>query len=288
LKPARFDYLRPGSLQEAARILALHGADAKILAGGQTLMPMMNFRLVSPAVIVDVNDIPGLDGVVADAQYLRLGCLVRWHEIETSPVIAAENPLLAAAVRHIAHYPIRNRGTWAGSCAHADPAAEFPAVALLCGAEFVLQSARGTRCVAAGDFFLGPLTTALEADEMLSEVRFPAWPAGRRWGFEEFAIRAGDFAIAGIAALVDPPAAEPRCRLVCFGVGGRPVELRAAEAVIASDGLGPAAIARAAAAAAEEVDAQGDIHASAEYRRALVAVLTERSLGQAAGEAGAP
>jgi carbon-monoxide dehydrogenase medium subunit len=195
--------------------------------------------------------------------------------------------LLAEAVRHIAHYQIRNRGTWAGSCAHADPAAEFPAVAVACGASFTIRSAESSRTVDADDFFLGPLTTALEPDEILTEVLFPAWPAGRRWAFEEFSLRQGDFAIAGIAALIDGAGDHVSCRLVCFGVGDKASRLPAAEAILATEGLTEGAIARAATAAMNEVEAQSDIHASADYRRALVEVLVDRTVRWAAGlEAG--
>jgi carbon-monoxide dehydrogenase medium subunit len=286
VKPAPFEYRKPVSLDEAALLLRDHGENAKILAGGQTLVPMLNFRLAAPAVIIDINDIPGLDRIELTPAGLKLGALVRWHQIEFDPLIAAANPLLREAVRHIAHYQIRNRGTWAGSCAHADPAAEFPAVAVACGAQFSIHSARGRRAVAAEDLFLAPLTTALEPDEILTDVVFPAWPAGRRFAFEEFALRAGDFAVAGAVALIDPHGTASSVRLVSFGVGDKPRRLLEAEAVVAADGLGVATIARAAAIAANEVDAQDDIHAPAEYRRALVEVLLDRALCRAAGVEG--
>ena len=203
LKPAPFDYRKPKSLEDAVALLGTHAGEAKILAGGQTLVPMMNFRLAAPSMLVDINEIAGLDRIELERGSLKLGALVRWHEIETSPTIAAANPLLAEAVRHIAHYPIRSRGTWAGSCAHADPAAEFPAVAVACGAQFGTFSPRGRRTIDADEFFLGPLTTALEPDEILTDVVFPPWPAGRRWGFDEFSLRPGDFALAGVAVLID-------------------------------------------------------------------------------------
>lgn len=278
MKPAPFEYCKPSTIEEAVLLLQQHGEDSKILAGGQTLVPMMNFRLVTPAVLVDINEIAGLDRIELRSEGLDLGALVRWHQIETSPVVAKANPLLAEAVKHIAHYQIRNRGTWAGSSAHADPAAEFPAVALACGATFGLMSPRGRRMVAAEDFFLGPLTTALEFDEVLVDVTFPAWPSGRRWAFEEFALRTGDFAVAGVAVLIDPPAGAGRVRLVSFGVGDKAMRLRKAEAVIESRGLTEAAIAEAAAVAAQEPEAQTDIHASAEYRRGLIEALLERAM----------
>lgn len=287
MKPAPFDYRRPRSLEDAAALLSASGGEAKILAGGQTLVPMLNFRLAAPSILVDINAIGGLDGIDLARDGLELGALVRWHQIETSRTVREVNPLLAEAVRHIAHYQIRNRGTWAGSSAHADPAAEFPAVAVACGAEFGIFSARGRRTVEAGDFFLGPLTTVLEPDEILTDVKFPVWPAGRRWAFEEFSLRPGDFAIAGIAVLIDDPGGAVSCRLASFGVGDRASRLPEAEAIIAAGGLTGESIARAAAAAKEEVDAQDDIHAPGDYRRALVEVLVERTLRRAAGmEAG--
>jgi carbon-monoxide dehydrogenase medium subunit len=233
--------------------------------------------------LVDINEIEGLDRIESRAHGVELGALVRWHQIEASPAVRAANPLLSEAVRHIGHYQIRNRGTWAGSSAHADPAAEFPAVAIVCGARFGIRSMREKRTVEAGDFFVGPLTTALEPDEILTDVEFPAWPAGRRWGFEEFSLRPGDFAIAGVAALIDGIGDAASCRLACFGVGDKPSRLVEAEAVITAEGLTADAVARASAAAAAEVEAQTDIHAQADYRRALVEVLVERVVLRAAG-----
>jgi carbon-monoxide dehydrogenase medium subunit len=280
LKPSPFQYLRPTSSGDAVLMLKEHRDDCKILAGGQSLVPILNFRLAAPAVLIDINEIAELDHIVSDDDGLTLGALVRWNRIETDPQIEAVNPLLAEAVRHVAHYQIRNRGTWAGSSVHADPAAEFPAVAIACGAEFTLRSAEAARIVDAERFFVDALTTAIEPDELLVAVRFPAWPKGRAWAFEEFAIRQGDFALAGIVAIVDPGA---DVRLVCFGAGSRQSRLQSAERVIASEGLSRAAIERAAEAAAKEVGAQGDIHASADYRRALVETLVRRTLGKIAG-----
>lgn len=286
MKPPPFEYRRPASVQDVAALLAEHGEDAKILAGGQTLVPMMNFRLVAPAIIVDINDVAGLDHIELRADRLRLGALVRWQQLETDPTVARANPMLAEAVRHIAHYQIRNRGTWAGSCAHADPAAEFPAVALISDARFGLYSSRGRRELPADEFFLGPLTTALAPDEMLVDVEMPAWPADRQWAFEEFALRSGDFAIAGVAVSIDPTLDTGGIRFVAFGVGERPRRLRKAEAAVAKSGLTVPSIAQAAAAAAEEVDAQSDIHAPADYRRSLVGVLLERAVRRATGIGG--
>lgn len=286
MKPAPFDYRKPKSLEDAVALLDAHAGDAKILAGGQTLVPMMNFRLVSPSLLVDINDIDGLDGIELEHGGLKLGALVRWHEIETSSAVRFANPLLAEAVRHIAHYPIRSRGTWAGSCAHADPAAEFPAVAVACDARFGAYSPRGRRTIEAAEFFVGPLTTVLGPDEILTDVVFPPWPKERKWAFDEFSLRPGDFALAGVAVLIDPDRDTVSCRLTCFGAGEKPSRLPRAEAIIAAEGSTKSAITRAAATAMNEIDPQSDIHASAEYRRALVEVLLERTINRAAGLGG--
>jgi carbon-monoxide dehydrogenase medium subunit len=283
LKPAPFDYRRPKSLKEATALLCEHAGDARILAGGQTLVPILNFRLAAPSMLVDINDIDGLDRIELRQGGLELGALVRWREIETSPIVRTANPLLSEAVKHIAHYQIRNRGTWAGSSAHADPAAEFPAIAVACGARFGTYSSRGHRTIEAEDFFVGPLTTTLEFDEILTDVLFPAWPSGRRWAFEEFSLRPGDFALAGVAVVLDGNGSSLSCRFTCFGVGEKACRLRKAEAVITSEGATITTVARAAATAREEVDAQSDIHATADYRRALVEVLVERAIIKATG-----
>lgn len=283
MKPAPFDYRKATSIDDAVSLLSEYSGEAKILAGGQTLVPMLNFRLAAPTILVDINEVKGLSQIEIRQDGLELGALVRWHQIETDETIAKANPLLAEAVKHIAHYQIRNRGTWAGSSAHADPAAEFPAIAIACGAKFGMCSSRGRRTVEAEDFFLGPLTTALKDDELLTDVFFPKWPSGRRWAFEEFALRQGDFAITGIAALVDGLGESIACRLTCFGAGDKPSRLHEAESIIASEGTSTAAIARAAAAAAREVAAQSDIHASSDYRRALVEVLVERTVVRGMG-----
>ena len=190
MKPAPFEYVKPASLEEAGLLLSRH-SDAKLLAGGQTLVPMLNFRLVSPALLVDINDLPALDTIVAGPGGLHLGALVRWYQIAASKDIARACPLLSEAVAHVAHYQIRNRGTWAGSCAHADPAAEFPAVAIASGAVFELYSVRGRRSVPAENFFLGPLTTALEPDEILIGASFPLMAGGPALGFRGIRIPPG-------------------------------------------------------------------------------------------------
>jgi carbon-monoxide dehydrogenase medium subunit len=286
MKPPVFEYVRPRSLDEALKILDDYGDAAKILAGGQSLVPLLNFRMLAPRLLVDINRIEGLNRIERDAGGgLRLGALVRWHQILADPLIASDCPVVAEAVRHVAHYQIRNRGTWAGSCAHAEPTAEFPAMAILCDAKFVLRSSGAERVISADEFFVGLMSTALNPNEILTEVRFPRWPAGRQWAFEEFAMRKGDFAIAGAAALLDGrsyPAAG-NLRLVVFGSGGRASRVLPVENLIAANGLDRQQIDEAARLAGAYIDAQSDPIASAEYRRSLTSTLVQVVLSRLAG-----
>jgi aerobic carbon-monoxide dehydrogenase medium subunit len=250
VKPAPFAYHRPRGLEEALDLLAEHGDDAKALAGGQSLVPLMAMRLAQPAVIVDLGEVPELKGREGPA----VGAMVTNAALERDP--AGLPPIVAAALPHIGHFQVRNRGTIGGSLAHADPAAEWPALALLLEATLTLRSRdRGERAVAAADFMTGPLTTVLAADELLTGVSFPAWPAGARWGFAEVARRPGDFALAGAACTV----AGGRRRVVVFAAGPRPQLLE--------DG--------------DEIEAGGDLHAGAAYRRTVAGRLVERVLAQA-------
>jgi carbon-monoxide dehydrogenase medium subunit len=282
VKPPRFDYHAAHSIDEAVALLARYGGDAKVLAGGQSLMPMLNFRLARPAALVDVNRIAALAYVREENGTLALGAMTRQRTIEFSPVVARRLPLLTEATRWVGHLPIRSRGTIGGSLAHADPAAEYPAVLTALDGEVVVQGPRGRRTVRAGDLFETYLTTTLAPDELLVEVRLPAMPAGAGHAFEEFARRHGDFAIVGIAAMVACDGG--RCaaaRLAAAGAGPVPVRLRAAEEILERDGLGDAAIEAAAARAAELVEPDSDIHASADYRRHLTGVLTARAIRKA-------
>lgn len=282
MKPAPFRYARPATATEAVALLAAGGGEAKLLAGGQSLVPLLNMRLVRPAVLVDLNGAreleridPGPDGG------LVLGALVRHADLAAAPLVRERAPLLAEAARHVGHTAIRNRGTLGGSLAHADPAAELPAALLALDATLGLLRPRGLRRVAAGDFFRGLLVTALAEDELLVEVAVPAAPRG--WGFAEIARRPGDFALAGVAASLDGKA---HTRVVGFGVADRPVRLRASEALTAAAPRDPATPARAGAAAATDCDPATDVHASAAYRRHLATVLTEDALRQAVGRLG--
>jgi len=266
-------------------LLAASDHDVKILAGGQSLVPMLNLRLVRPAVLIDLNGVPGLDHITpSPAGGLSIGALVRHAALAASAPVIERAPLLAEAARHVGHLAIRHRGTLGGSLAHADPAAELPAALVALGAEFVLHGPRGARTIQAPEFFFGLMTTALAPDEILLEIRVP--PQGPGWGFAEVVRRTGDFALAGVVALVGRAVGSSgRCesaRLVGFGVGDRPVRFAAAEEILTSQGRDPsAAVTRAAAAAAEACDPPDDVHASAEYRRHLAAVLTEEAVSQA-------
>ncbi|PYM17954.1 MAG: molybdopterin dehydrogenase [Candidatus Rokuibacteriota bacterium] len=282
MKPAKFDYHAPASVDEAVELLARYGGDAKVLAGGQSLVPLLNFRLARPAALVDVNRIAALSYVREVDGTVAFGAMTRQRTIEFSPVVASRLPLLREATRWVGHLPIRSRGTIGGSIAHADPSAEYPAVLTALGGEVEVQGPRGRRTVKAADLFETYLTTTLAPEELVVEVRLPAMPAGSGYAFEEFARRHGDFAIVGIAAmLVRDGARCTSARLAAAGAGPVPVRLRAAEEILERDGLGDAAIEAAAARAAELVAPDSDIHASAEYRRHLTSVLTGRALRRA-------
>jgi len=284
MKPPRFDYACPATLGEAVALLAAHHGEAKPLAGGQSLMPVLAFRLAAPSLLVDLRNLPDLDGITIGADGVRLGAKVRWRDIERDQRLAAAHPLLRAAVDHVAHYQIRNRGTVGGSLAHADPAAELPGIAVACDAAIEAVGPNGKRTIPAAAFFTGPLTTALALDEIVTELRLPPWPPARRWGFEEFARRRGDFALAGIALHYDlgTDGRVINARVAVIGACAQPHRIAAAEAAL--DGRKPdeATILAAAAAAAKAVNPPEDIHAGADYRRALVEVMVERALRRAA------
>jgi aerobic carbon-monoxide dehydrogenase medium subunit len=285
VKPPRFEYHAPATVEDALALLGRYGGDAKLLAGGQSLMPLLNFRLAKPAALVDLNRIPALAGIREANGHLVLGAMTRQRVIEFSPLVARRVPLLTAATRWVGHLPIRSRGTIGGSVAHADPSAEYPVVLAALDGEVVVRGPRGERRLRAGELFQTYLTTTLEADEILTEVRLPASPEGAGYAFEEFARRQGDFAIVGIAAVIAREG--DRCRLARLAAGGAasvPVRLRAAEEILESEGLSDHAVEAAAARAAELVDPDSDIHATAAYRRHLTRVLTARAIRRALGQ----
>ncbi|HWA36689.1 MAG TPA: xanthine dehydrogenase family protein subunit M [Burkholderiales bacterium] len=289
MKLPDFRYACPASLDEALQLLGDAGGSAKPLAGGQSLLPTLAFRLAAPGLLVDLRKIPGLDRIVVAKNGVQVGASVRWCEIERHEGLRTGHPLLHAAIRHVAHYQIRNRGTVGGSLAHADPAAELPGIAVTCEAQIELASPHGRRSVPAEKFFTGALSTLLNHDELIVAVRFPPWPALRRWGFEELSRRRGDFAIAGVAVFFDLDAAgrAANTHVGVIGAADRPFRLRAAEAQIDGTSVDAASIARAAAAAMDALDPQSDLHASGAYRRALVGTLLERTLAGALAGKGA-
>jgi carbon-monoxide dehydrogenase medium subunit len=279
MKPKSFDYHAPVSLEEALAILQRYGGDARLLAGGQSLVPMMNFRLVAPAAIVDLNRIPGLATIEAEGAVVRMGAMTRQRTIEFSPIVAEKLPLLREAIKLVGHLPTRSRGTIGGSIAHADPAAELPMVLQALEGHVVLRGPHGERQVEAADLFRDALTTSLEPDEILVEVRLPAMPAGAGYAVEEFARRHGDFAIAAIAVvLVRDGERCKTARIATAGISSHSVRLHAAEQILQTEGLSEIAVAHAADKAAELVEPLADQNASAEFRRHLTRVLTRRAL----------
>ena len=283
MKPAPFAYYRPATIEDAVRLIAdLAPHDGRVLAGGQSLVPIMAFRLARPAHLVDINRVAGLDGLVARDGKLRIGARVRHaafhHHVADGPLGA----MLRHVVRHIAHYPIRLRGTFCGSLAHADPAAEWGVVAAVLDAELVLVSTRGERRLGAQDFFRGAMETALAPDELLAEVRLPVLPEGSRFGFAEFSRRAGDYALAMalvVLRLDGGVIAAPR-----IGLGGAeaaPRRIDAAEAVLRGEAPGDAVFRAAAAAAAAATLPLEDPETNAQYRRELVGAMVYRALNQA-------
>jgi carbon-monoxide dehydrogenase medium subunit len=284
MKPAPFRYHAPKTIEEAVETLAeVAGEDGRVLAGGQSLVPIMAFRLARPAHLVDINGVEALRRLAVDGDKLSIGACVR-HAAFHKPVVDGPlGRLLAKVVRHIAHYPIRTRGTFCGSIAHADPASEWCLVAAALGADMVVRSASGTRTIPVQDFFRGIMTTALNEDELLTEVRLPILPADTRCGFYEFNRRAGDFAIAMALVtyrLQNGMMVEPR--VAVGGAEPQPRRIAAAEQALTGTAPGQPAFAAAAEAAAAAVDPLDDAITSADYRRDLVRTVTRRALEQAA------
>ena len=288
MKPAPFDYQAPGTLREAIDLLASN-PEAFVIAGGQSLMPLLAFRLATPSLLVDLRRLSGLGNIAVGDDGFRLGALVRWRDIEDDQRLVTAHPLLHAAVAHVAHYQIRNRGTVGGSLAHADPAAELPGVAVTCEGEITLFGPAGSRTVRAGDFFTGPLSTLRQPDEIVTELHLPKWPSGRRWAFRKYGRREGDFALAGILLFYDEDqrGALSNAHVGVIGACPRPHRLTRAEALLNGRGIDESLIRQAAVTAAEEVDPPDDLHADAAYRRGLVATLIERGLQAAARQGSA-
>jgi CO/xanthine dehydrogenase FAD-binding subunit len=282
MKPAAFDYVVAESIEAAVAALAAADGEAKILAGGQSLVPMLNFRLLRPSILVDINRVPDLAFVEEEPDAIVVGALTRHYRLETSPIVAEHLPVVTEAMRHVAHLAIRNRGTIGGSLSHADPAAELPMLALLLDATLHVVSSAGQRTVAAHDFFLGPLTVDLAPDELLTRIVLPKLPPATGWGFAEVARRSGDFALAAVAAtLTLRDGAIGEARIAMTGVDETAKRASDAEALLAGRTLTPDLIDMAAAAVRANVNPPTDLHASADYRRHLVGVLVGRALADA-------
>jgi len=284
-----FCYHRPATVEEAVGLLAERGPDAKVLAGGQSLVPLLALRLSHPAHLVDIGRVAGLDTVDDGPGGFTVGAGVRHSQVELSPVTARVAPLVAAAMPHIGHRAIRNRGTVCGSLAHADPAAELPAVALAVDAELIVRSSAGERTIPAADFFLGYLTSALDDTELLTAVRFPPWPPSTGWSVAEISRRHGDYALVGLAAVVGlgEGGRVQRAALSFLGAGATPVRVTEAERVLVGEHPDPAAFAEAADVVTKTIEPPGDNHATAAYRAHVAGVLTRRCLAEAAERAGA-
>jgi carbon-monoxide dehydrogenase medium subunit len=277
MKAPAFDYARAASLTEALDLLRRHGPDAKIIAGGQSLVPALNLRLLAPSLLVDIGGVPELKGISLDAGSVRIGAMTRHAEIRQSPEIARHAPLLAEAIGHVAHAAIRNRGTIGGSLAHADPAAELPACMLALGATLIVAGPDGERSIAAGDFFRGLFETALQPDEILVRIDVPVIRPDERSAFREFARRSGDYAIIGLAAHARVGDDEiTHLRLAYFGLGSKPTLAAAASQCFTGRPMTAATMSEAETALAIDLAPQSDLQASAETRLHLARVLLRR------------
>lgn len=283
MKPAQFDYVAPTTLSDAVDALAATHGEGKVLAGGQSLLPLLNFRMVRPSVIIDLNGIKELAFIEVRGDSVVIGALTRHREIEQSPLIASKLPVMSAAMRHVAHLAIRNRGTIGGSLSHADPAAELPMLAVFYDATIMVQGPSGRREIAAESFFVDALTNCLEQDEIVVEVQFPI-PQQHGWAFEEVARRFGDFALASIAVSVSRSASDLQgARVAAMGVADTPLRLRTVEDQIAGMQINDALPRHFSELVMSSVSPNSDLHASAEYRRQLLGALAERAMTTALG-----
>ena len=287
MKPAKFDYHRAENIQHACALLKEHGDDAKILAGGQSLIAAMNYRLARPGVLIDISNVEQANLVVDEQDGVRVKATTTQRFAEKDPGLRQRIPVLADAIEHIAHFQVRNKGTVGGSIVNADPASELPAMSLLLDAEFEIESASDTTTVPAEDFFITYMTTSLQAGEVLSSVLFKAPPQTSGWGFHEITRRAGDFSLAGSAAVIDLDT-DGRCsyaRVALFGVAATPVRAREVENALLGKPSSPALLKEAAVHVREVVDPESDVHVTEEYRRNAAQVLTARALEDALSRA---
>ncbi|MBI2821069.1 MAG: xanthine dehydrogenase family protein subunit M [Acidobacteria bacterium] len=289
MKPAAFEYHDPRTVDETVSLMRQYGFDGKVLAGGQSLVPLLNFRLAAPQALVDINRVEGLDYVKEVDGALAIGAVTRQYALETSELIRSHCGLLAETAQLIGHPQIRNRGTICGSICHADPAAELPAVARALDAEMRVASTEGERVIKAEDFFVTLMTTSMEPTEVLLEVRFPALPPRTGWAFEEFAIRHGDFAIAGVTAVItlDKKNACENVRIAAIGVAETPYRDPSVEQLFQGQKVTESLIEQAGQQMAVVVEPTSDLHASAAQRKHLVGVLTARAVRKAADRAAA-
>lgn len=278
MKPAPFAYVAPASVEEALQLLSQYGEDAKLLAGGQSLMPLLNMRLATPKVVIDINGLTELDYMRLEGDMLCIGALTRQYKLEQAPLVQKTLPFLLPVVRLIGHPPIRYAGTVGGSLAHADPAAELPAAMCALQAELNVIGPAGTRGVKSDDFFLSYLTVDLQPDEILAGVRIPV-PSNTVWGVHEYTRRAGDFALAGAAVVMEleGPNHCAEARVVLFGVSDRPLRAPAAESFLAGRSLSSELADDVAAAAVEGIECEADIHATSGFRKHLAQVMARRA-----------
>ncbi len=279
MKPSLFEYCAPGTIEEAISALEAD-PDAVVLAGGQSLIPAMNLRLANPTKLVDLRNIPGLSDIVIEDGVIRVGAMVRHRDLELNRDVFAANGLIREAERHVAHVPIRNRGTVVGSLCHADAAAEMPLVLLVCDGSVIATGPSGQREIAATDFFQFHMTTARETDEVITEARIPVLPEGAGFAFEEFARRRGDYAIAAVSTIIEcaEDGAITRCAVGACGISERPVRLSEVESALEGKSADSASVLAAASLSSEYVTAPDDMHATTEYRRHLLKGLVERAV----------
>jgi carbon-monoxide dehydrogenase medium subunit len=286
MKPALFGYQAPKTLDDAIKILA-SDIDAAILAGGQSLLPAMNFRAANPTLLVDIQHVDGLRGVTINDNHVAVRAMMRHRELELHPDVQRTHPLIAEAMAHVAHVPIRNRGTVVGSLCHADPSAEMPLILVLLGGTVIAQGPSGTREISAEDFFQSFLTTARKPDEIITEARFPLLPAGAGWAFDEVTRRHGDYALAGVGCTLslDAQGRAVDVRLAACGIADRPLRLKAAEAILNGTALQKSDLDAAAAASTAAVTQSDEANASASYRRRALTALIQRIVIKAAARA---
>ena len=284
MKPPIFDYKVPADLKEAVQMLSQNGDDSKILAGGQSLMPLMNMRMIRPKVVIDINHLTTLNYIKDTSEdSLEIGALTRQSAIERSSLVSSKNPLLAYIMPYIGHFQIRNRGTIGGSIVHADPAAELPAIAVLLNAEFTLENAINTRKVKAEDFFVSYLETDVDSTEMLTKIRIPDCPQGWGWGFEEVYRRSGDFALAGAASMIhfDEHNLCDGVQLCVFGVSEVPHIVDQVGDILIGTDANDGIISEVKETVSNSMDYHSDVHASSQYRREVIGTLAGRSLSKA-------